>query len=185
VKLFRRKSFSEIHAADIEAARVAASGLGGYRFDVVATQLAGFPYTSGHMTSPAVESAQSPRAKTPAAEDTPRCANPGQERTRSGGFPPPECRCGGHIGWIDRGDHWEGTCHGPCKMPHFRSKQREPHSIAEFAETIDTLQQENEALHRENKRLRSELNQAVAQRDIARSQRDEARAAATNGRMSP
>jgi hypothetical protein len=101
----------------------------------------------------------------PAVEVARRGAQPAQE-ARPAGFPPDECRCGGHIGWIDRGDSYEGSCHGPCKMPHFRSKQREPRSIAEFAETIDLLQQENEALHRENKRLRSELNQAVAQRDI-------------------
>jgi hypothetical protein len=77
MKLFRRKTFTEIHAADIEAARVAASGLGGYRFEVVD----GFPYTSGHMTSPAVESAQSPGAETPAREDAPaRDAGAGSAR---------------------------------------------------------------------------------------------------------
>ena len=122
-----------------------------------------------------------PPPPAPAVEVARRGAQPAQE-ARPAGFPPDECRCGGHIGWIDRGDHWDGSCHGPCKMPHFRNKWR-PRSFTDIAETIDLVQQENEALHRENKRLRSELNQAVAQRDIARAQRDEARA--TNGRMSP
>jgi hypothetical protein len=147
----RRKSFTEIHAADIEAARKAASGLGAFRVEG-----SSYPHSSA-----VVE----PTPPAPAVEVARRGAQPAQEE-RSAGFPPDECRCGGHIGWIDRGDSYEGACHGPCKMPHFRGKQREPHSIAEFAETIDLLQQENEALHRENKRLRSELNQAVAQRDI-------------------
>jgi hypothetical protein len=166
MKLFRRKTFTEIHAADIEAARLAASGLGAFRVE-------GSPHSSA-----VVE----PTPPAPAVEVARRGAQPAQEE-RPAGFPPTECRCGGHIGWIDRGDHWDGTCHGPCKMPHFRNKQREPRSIADLAETIDLLEQQNEALHRENKRLRSELNQAIAQRDIARAQRDEARA--TNGRMSP
>jgi hypothetical protein len=196
---FRRKSFSEIHAADIEAARRAASGLGAFRIDPQPSddQLAeAFRRGEMKIVDPTPEqqaelmaaldesSAAVELPPAPAVEVARRGAQPAQE-ARPAGFPPPECRCGGHIGWIDRGDHWDGTCHGPCKMPHFRSKQREPHSIAEFAKTIDLLQQENEALHRENNRLRSELNQAVAQRDIARSQRDEARASATSGRMSP
>jgi len=159
---FRRKSFSEIHAADIEAARQAASGLGAFRVEG-----SSYPHSSA-----VVE----PTPPAPAVEVARRGAQPAQEE-RPAGFPPDECQCGGHIGWIDRGDHWDGTCHGPCRMPHFRNKQREPHSIAEFAETIDLLQQENN-------RLRSELNQAIAQRDIARAQRDEARATGS-GRMSP
>ena len=163
MKLFRRKTFTEIHAADIEAARKAASGLGAFRVEG-----SSYPHSSA-----VVE----PTPPAPAVEVARRGAQPAQEE-RPAGFPPTECRCGGHIGWIDRGDHWDGTCHGPCRMPHFRNKQREPHSIAEFAETIDLLQQENN-------RLRSELNQAIAQRDIARAQRDEARATGGSGRMSP
>ena len=116
-----------------------------------------------------------PTPPAPAVEVARRGAQPAQE-ARPAGFPPDECRCGGHIGWIDRGDHWDGTCHGPCRMPHFRNKNGIIRSIADLVESIDLLQ-------RDNKRLRSELNQAVAQRDIARAQRDEARA--TNGRMSP
>src|SRR6516164_934157 len=158
---FRRKSFSEIHAAEIEAARKAASDLGAFKIEG-----SSYPHSSA-----AVE----PTPPAPAVEVARRGAQPAQEE-RPAGFPPDECQCGGHIGWIDRGDHWDGTCHGPCRMPHFRNKQREPHSIAEFAETIDLLQQENN-------RLRSELNQAIAQRDIARAQRDEARATGS-GRMS-
>ena len=160
--MIRRKTFSEIHAAEIEAARKAASDLGAFKIEG-----SSYPHSSA-----AVE----PTPPAPAVEVARRGAQPAQEE-RPAGFPPPECRCGGHIGWIDRGDHWDGTCHGPCRMPHFRNKQREPHSIAEFAETIDLLQQENN-------RLRSELNQAIAQRDIARAQRDEARATGS-GRMSP
>ena len=137
---FRRKSFSEIHAADIEAARQAASGLGAFRVEG-----SSYPHSSA-----VVE----PTPPAPALA------------VRPAGFPPDECRCGGHVGWIDRGDHWDGSCHGPCKMPHFRNKWR-PRSFTDIAETIDLVQQENEALHRENKRLRSELNQAIAQRDIA------------------
>jgi len=106
-----------------------------------------------------------PTPPAPAVEVARRGAQPAQEE-RPAGFPPDECRCGGHVGWIDRGDHWDGSCHGPCKMPHFRNKWR-PRSFTDIAETIDLVQQENEALHRENKRLRSELNQAIAQRDIA------------------
>ena len=117
-----------------------------------------------------------PPPPAPAVEVARRGAQPAQE-ARPAGFPPDKChRCGGHIGWIDRGDHWDGTCHGPCRMPHFRNKNGIIRSIADLVESIDLLQ-------RDNKRLRSELNQAVAQRDIARAQRDEARA--TNGRMSP
>jgi len=148
---FRRKSFSEIHAADIEAARQAASGLGAFRVEG-----SSYPHSSA-----VVE----PTPPAPAVEVARRGAQPAQE-ARPAGFPPDECRCGGHIGWIDRGDHWDGSCHGPCKMPHFRNKWR-PRSFTDIAETIDLVQQENEALHRENKRLRSELNQAIAQRDIA------------------
>ena len=125
-----------------------------------------------------------PPPQAPAVEVARRGAQPAQAQ-RPAGFPPDECRCGGHIGWIDRSDHFDGTCHGPCKIRHFRNKQREPRSIADLAETIDLLEQQNEALHRENKRLRSELNQAIAQRDIARAQRDEARATRGNGRMAP
>src|SRR6516164_9842747 len=158
---FRRKSFSEIHAADIEAARQAASGLGAFRVEG-----SSYPHSSA-----VVE----PTPPAPAVEVARRGAQPAQEE-RPAGFPPDECRCGGHIGWIDRGDHWDGTCHGPCKMPHFRNKQREPRSIADLIEMIDLLQLENN-------RLRSELNQAIAQRDIARAQRDEARATGS-GRMS-
>ena len=161
--MIRRKTFSEIHAAEIEAARKAASDLGAFKIEG-----SSYPHSSA-----AVE----PTPPAPAVEVARRGAQPAQEE-RPAGFPPDECQCGGHIGWIDRGDHWDGTCHGPCKMPHFRNKQREPHSIAEFAETIDLLQQENN-------RLRSELNQAIAQRDIARAQRDEARATGGSGRMSP
>ena len=160
--MIRRKTFSEIHAAEIEAARKAASDLGAFKIEG-----SSYPHSSA-----AVE----PTPPAPAVEVARRGAQPAQEE-RPAGFPPDECQCGGHIGWIDRGDHWDGTCHGPCRMPHFRNKQREPHSIAEFAETIDLLQQENN-------RLRSELNQAIAQRDIARAQRDEARATGS-GRMSP
>jgi len=161
--VIRRKTFSEIHAAEIEAARKAASDLGAFKIEG-----SSYPHSSA-----AVE----PTPPAPAVEVARRGAQPAQEE-RPAGFPPDECQCGGHIGWIDRGDHWDGTCHGPCRMPHFRNKQREPHSIAEFAETIDLLQQENN-------RLRSELNQAIAQRDIARAQRDEARATGGSGRMSP
>ena len=160
--MIRRKTFSEIHAAEIEAARKAASDLGAFKIEG-----SSYPHSSA-----AVE----PTPPAPAVEVARRGAQPAQEE-RPAGFPPDEGQCGGHIGWIDRGDHWDGTCHGPCRMPHFRNKQREPHSIAEFAETIDLLQQENN-------RLRSELNQAIAQRDIARAQRDEARATGS-GRMSP
>jgi hypothetical protein len=159
--VIRRKTFSEIHAAEIEAARKAASDLGAFKIEG-----SSYPHSSA-----AVE----PTPPAPAVEVARRGAQPAQEE-RPAGFPPDECQCGGHIGWIDRGDHWDGTCHGPCRMPHFRNKQREPRSIADLIEGIDLLQ-------RENKRLRSELNQAIAQRDIARAQRDEARA--TNGRMSP
>ena len=159
--MIRRKTFSEIHAAEIEAARKAASDLGAFKIEG-----SSYPHSSA-----AVE----PTPPAPAVEVARRGAQPAQEE-RPAGFPPDECQCGGHIGWIDRGDHWDGTCHGPCRMPHFRNKQREPRSIADLIEGIDLLQ-------RENKRLRSELNQAIAQRDIARAQRDEARA--TNGRMSP
>ena len=147
---FRRKTFTEIHAADIEATRQAASGLGAFRIEG-----SSYPHSSAVVEPPPA----------PAVEVARRGAQPAQEE-RPAGFPPPECQCGGHIGWIDRGDHWDGTCHGPCKMPHFRGKWR-PRSFADIAETIDLVQQENEALHRENKRLRSELNQAIAQRDIA------------------
>jgi len=149
--VIRRKTFSEIHAAEIEAARKAASDLGAFKIEG-----SSYPHSSA-----AVE----PTPPAPAVEVARRGAQPAQE-ARPAGFPPDECRCGGHIGWIDRGDHWDGSCHGPCKMPHFRNKWR-PRSFTDIAETIDLVQQENEALHRENKRLRSELNQAIAQRDIA------------------
>ena len=147
---FRRKSFSEIHAADIEAARQAASGLGAFRV--------------GGSSYPHSSAVVEPTPPAPAVEVARRGAQPAQEE-RPAGFPPDECRCGGHVGWIDRGDHWNGSCHG-CGMLHFRSKYGSIRSIAGLIERIDILQQENEALHRENKRLRSELNQAVAQRDI-------------------
>jgi hypothetical protein len=117
-----------------------------------------------------------PTPPAPAVEVARRGAQPAQEE-RPAGFPPDECRCGGHIGWIDRGDHWNGTCHR-CETLHFRGKHGPIRSIAGLIEHIDILQQEN-------KRLRSELNQAIAQRDIARAQRDEARATGGNGRMSP
>ena len=153
---FRRKTFTEIHAADIEAAHKAASGLGAFRIEG-----SSYPHSSAAVEPPPA----------PAVEVARRGAQPAQEE-RPAGFPPDECRCGGHIGWIDQGDHFDGSCHGTCKAFHFRGKQHQPRSIADLIETIETLQQEN-------KRLRSELNQAVAQRDIARAQRDEARAAAS------
>jgi hypothetical protein len=80
-----------------------------------------------------------PTPPAPAVEVARRGAQPAQEE-RPAGFPPPECRCGGHIGWIDRGDHWDGSCHGPCKMPHFRSKRGPIRSVAYLAESIDLLQ---------------------------------------------
>jgi len=165
VKLFRRRNFTDAQLA--EAWRQGELGFNDPTLEQQAKLMAALDEASA-----AVE----PTPPAPAVEVARRGAQPAQEE-RPAGFPPDECQCGGHIGWIDRGDHWDGTCHGPCRMPHFRNKQREPHSIAEFAETIDLLQQENN-------RLRSELNQAIAQRDIARAQRDEARATGS-GRMSP
>jgi len=167
--VIRRKTFSEIHAAEIEAARKAASDLGAFKIEG-----SSYPHSSA-----AVE----PTPPAPAVEVARRGAQPAQEE-RPAGFPPDECQCGGHIGWIDRGDKYEGNCWGTCKAFHVRGKRIHIRIIG-LAAIADLLQQQNEALHRENKRLRSELNQAIAQRDIARAQRDEARAAATNGRMSP
>ena len=183
---FRRKTFTEIHAADIEAARTAAVGLlpaadaqlieAWRRSELKITDPT--PEQQANLTAALDESSAvvEPTPPAPAVEVARRGAQPAQAQ-RPAGFPPDECRqCGGHIGWIDRGDHWDGTCHGSCKMPQFRGKNGPIRSIAELIEAIDLVQ-------RENNRLRSELNQAVAQRDIARAQRDEARA--TNGRMSP
>jgi len=123
--VIRRKTFSEIHAAEIEAARKAASDLGAFHIEG-----SSYPHSSA-----AVE----PTPPAPAVEVARRGAQPAQEE-RPAGFPPPECRCGGHIGWIDRGDHWDGSCHGPCKMPHFRSKRGPIRSVAYLAESIDLLQ---------------------------------------------
>ena len=63
--------------------------------------------------SAAVESAQSPRAETPAAEGAPaRDASAGSARVGASNFPSDVCACGGHIGWLDKGDHFEGYCYG-------------------------------------------------------------------------
>jgi len=64
-------------------------------------------------TSAAVENAQSPRAETPAAEGAPaRDASAGSARVGASKFPSDVCACGGHIGWLDKGDHFEGYCYG-------------------------------------------------------------------------
>jgi len=154
VKLFRRRNFTDAQLA--EAWRQGELGFNDPTLEQQAKLMAALDEASA-----AVE----PTPPAPAVEVARRGAQPAQEE-RPAGFPPDKCRCGGHIGWIDRGDHWDGSCHGPCRMPHFRNKWR-PRSFTDIAETIDLVQQENEALHRENKRLRSELNQAIAQRDIA------------------
>ena len=131
--------------------------------------------------SAAVESAQTPGAETPAAEGAPtRDASAGSTRVGVSNFPSDVCACGGHIGWLDKGDHFDGHCYGTTVQngcgatPHIRKPTYR--SAAELLESLDLANLEIAALNQINKRLRSERDQAIAQMTIARQQRDEARA---------
>ena len=142
--------------------------------------------------SAAVESVQSPGAETPVAEGAPtRDASAGSARVGVSNFPSDVCECGGHIGWLDKGDHFEGCCYGTtvtiqngCGATPRIGKTEHEHispifehrSAAELLESLDLANLEIEALNQINKRLRSERDQAIAQMTIARQQRDEARA---------
>lgn len=91
---------------------------------------------------------------------------------RSPDSPPDACYCGGRIRWVNRGDCFDGwcqACYQAYRADHVRPKQQPARTSAELIETVDLLEQENEALHAVNARLRGEL-------DVARSQRDTARA---------
>jgi hypothetical protein len=176
--MFRRRSS---HAADVEAARAAAASVGGY-----ACFYDGPVRVRRWIDQPLTET--SPAASIPAAEDAPSCeASARPQLGATNNFPSDVCAdCEGHIGWIDRGDHFDGHCYGyggcGCGAISTRPKGT---TIAKTVEHIDALKAENTELQETVATLRSRLYEARVQLDLARDQLADARAIGGAGRMAP